>query len=84
MSRIDIEEDYEGEIRTPSRRGTYSKLEMETLASGMPVPESAIPAPGTRRQSGGAPVGRRTSTGVGAARPGTSGGRKLSDLGETY
>ncbi|KAK2601974.1 NADH:ubiquinone oxidoreductase [Conoideocrella luteorostrata] len=88
MSRIDMEEDYEGEFRTPSRRGTYSKLELEGAVSGIPVPGTAIPTPGTRRQSGSGPVGvgagRRTSTGVGAARPGTSGGRKLSDLGETY
>lgn len=84
MSRIEMEEDYEGEFRTPSRRGTYSKLEMEGAVSGIPVPGSAIPTPGTRRQSGSGPSGRRTSTGIGTVRPGTSGGRKLSDLGETY
>lgn len=84
MSRIEMEEDYEGEFRTPSRRGTYSKLELEGVVSGIPVPGSAIPTPGARRQSGSGPGGRRTSTGVGTVRPGTSGGRKLSDLGETY
>lgn len=83
ISRMD--EEFEGELRTPSRRGTYSKLEMESGVTGIPVPGSAIPTPGVRRQSGG----RRPSTGVPApresmGRPGTSGGRKLSDLGETY
>ncbi|POR31390.1 Nuclear distribution protein nudE [Tolypocladium paradoxum] len=83
ISRMD--EEFEGEFRTPSRRGTYSKLEMEAGVSGIPVPGSAIPIPGVRRQSGG----RRTSTGVPAprestGRPSTSGGRKLGDLGETY
>ncbi|KAJ6443772.1 nuclear distribution protein nudE [Purpureocillium lavendulum] len=71
-------EDHDEE-RTPSRRGTYSKLELEAVASGIPAPGSAIPAPGTRRQS----AGRRTSAGVNG-RPSTSGSRKLSDLGETY
>ncbi|KAG8416399.1 NADH:ubiquinone oxidoreductase [Metarhizium acridum] len=84
MSRIEMEEDYEGEFRTPSRRGTYSKLEMEGAVSGIPVPGTSIPTPGARRQSGNGPGGRRTSTGVGTVRPATSGGRKLSDLGETY
>ena len=84
MHKIDMEEDYEGEFRTPSRRGTYSKLELEGAASGIPVPGSAIPTSSSRRQSGGL-AGRRTSTGIGMARPGTSGSnRKLSDLGETY
>ncbi|CAK7201523.1 NADH:ubiquinone oxidoreductase [Sporothrix eucalyptigena] len=41
------------EFRTPSRRGTYSKYEIEALngASGIPAP-SGIPVPGSRRQSG--------------------------------
>lgn len=78
---MDIEEEYEGQYRTPSRRGTFSKLEMEPNASSIPMP-SALPTPSGRRQSASGPAGRRTSTGVG--RPGTSGGRKLSDLGETY
>ncbi|GAO18926.1 uncharacterized protein UV8b_03357 [Ustilaginoidea virens] len=85
MTRIDMEEDYEGEFRTPSRRGTCSKLELEGAVSGIPVPGSAIPTPSTRRQSGSGPTaGRRTSTGAGTSRPGTSTTRKLSDLGETY
>ncbi|KID85381.1 nuclear distribution protein nudE [Metarhizium guizhouense ARSEF 977] len=84
MSRIEMEEDYEGEFRTPSRRGTYSKVEMEGAVSGIPVPGTSIPTPGARRQSGSGPGGRRTSTGVGTVRPGTSSSRKLSDLGETY
>lgn len=82
VSRIDTEE-FDGEFRTPSRRGTYSKLELEGAMSGVPVPGTSIPTPGARRQSGGA---RRTSTGIATAtaRPGTANGRKLSDLGETY
>ncbi|UNI19337.1 NADH:ubiquinone oxidoreductase [Purpureocillium takamizusanense] len=70
-----------GDERTPSRRGTYSKLDLEMMgASGIPAPGSGIPAPGTRRQS----AGRRTSVGVSGGRPSTSGGKKLADLGETY
>ncbi|KAG6041492.1 hypothetical protein E4U41_004069 [Claviceps citrina] len=94
MSRIDMEDDYEDEFRSPNCRGTYSKLEMDAGTgasaggSGISFPGSAIPAlGGLRRQSGHGPVvGRRTSIGVHHAppRPGTSGGRKLSDLGETY
>lgn len=43
-------------FRTPSRRGTYSKYEMEAVlgaggGSGIPAP-SGIPMPGSRRQSG--------------------------------
>ncbi|ODA76799.1 hypothetical protein RJ55_07315 [Drechmeria coniospora] len=83
IGRMD-EEELEGELRTPSRRGTYSRLEMEAGISGIPMPAS-----GMRRQSGGVnAAGRRTSTGVaGGGAPGRlsmSGGRKLSDLGETY
>ncbi|CAK7221872.1 NADH:ubiquinone oxidoreductase [Sporothrix bragantina] len=44
-----------GEFRTPSRRGTYSKYELEAAlnggGSGIPAP-SGIPMPGSRRQSG--------------------------------
>ncbi|KAI5465398.1 nuclear distribution protein nude 1 [Mariannaea sp. PMI_226] len=73
ISQIDLaEEDEEGEFRTPSRRGTYSRLELES-SSG-----SAIPMPATRRQSGG----RRSSNGP--SRASISSQRKLSDLGETY
>ncbi|KHN97104.1 nuclear distribution protein nudE [Metarhizium album ARSEF 1941] len=84
ISRIEMEEDYEGDFRSSARRGTFSKLEMEGAVSGIPVPGTSIPTPGARRQSGGGPGGRRTSTGVGPTRPGTSSGRRLSDLGETY
>ncbi|CCE32911.1 hypothetical protein E4U22_006600 [Claviceps purpurea] len=84
LSGVDIEEDFEGESRNRSRRGTYSKVEMEGLGKSIPIPGSAIPAPGTRRQSGSGPVGRRTSTGVNTMRPSMSGARKLADLGETY
>ncbi|KAF7556813.1 hypothetical protein G7Z17_g1141 [Cylindrodendrum hubeiense] len=72
ISHIDLMEEDEGEFRTPSRRGTYSKLELDASAG------SAIPMPSTRRQSGG----RRTSNGP--SRTSMSGQRKLSDLGETY
>lgn len=78
VSRPDVEEEDEGDYgRTPSRRGTYSKLEMEGA-----VATSSIPMPGARQPSLG---GRRTSNStVGGGRPSTSGGRKLEDLGETY
>ncbi|KAK3368718.1 nuclear distribution protein nude [Podospora didyma] len=77
----------DGELRTPSRRGTYSRLELDALAagagSGIPVP-SGIPMPSsTRRQSGGTSVAtanRRTSAGGGPG--GTI--KRLADVGETY
>ncbi|KAH6998958.1 NUDE protein [Ilyonectria sp. MPI-CAGE-AT-0026] len=72
ISHIDLMEEDEGEFRTPSRRGTYSKLDLDASAG------SAIPMPSTRRQSGG----RRPSNGP--SRSSVSGQRKLSDLGETY
>ncbi|KJZ76421.1 Nuclear distribution protein nudE-like 1 [Hirsutella minnesotensis 3608] len=84
IGRMDEEElDGEvGELRTPSRRTTYSKLELEAGASGIPVPGSAIPTPSNRRQSSS----RRTSSGmpVPKGRPSLSANRTLSDLGETY
>ena len=84
-SNLDIEEEREGEFQTPSRRGTYSKLELDSGMTGIPMPSSSIPTPSSRRQSGG----RRPSTGVGrdatvTGRHSTSGIRKMSDLGETY
>ncbi|CAM1505050.1 Fc.00g106870.m01.CDS01 [Cosmosporella sp. VM-42] len=78
INRLDLEEEDESEFRTPSRRGTYSKLEMEGGVSGIPVPGSAIPMPASRRQSGG----RRISNGP--HRASASNIRKLSDLGESY
>lgn len=72
ISRNDLAEEDESEFRTPSRRGTYSRLELEA-AQG-----SAIPMPSSRRHSGG----RRTSNGP--SRASISSHRKLSDLGETY
>lgn len=75
VSHIDLEEEDEGEFRTPSRRGTYSKFDAD---GGV---QSSIPMPGSRRQSGSG-AARRTS--AGPVRPGTANGRKLSDLGETY
>lgn len=76
MSHYDLEEEDESDPRTPSRRGTYSKLEME----GVPTPSTAIPVPSSRRLSGGG--SRRISTGP--HRASISNMRKLSDLGETY
>ncbi|KAK4444353.1 nuclear distribution protein nude 1 [Podospora aff. communis PSN243] len=75
----------DGELRTPSRRGTYSRLELDGV-SGIPAPASGIPMPSSaRRQSGGGSVaGRRTSSGAGLALPGTANLRKLEDVGETY
>ncbi|KAK0639554.1 NUDE protein [Cercophora newfieldiana] len=74
----------DGELRTPSRRGTYSRLEIEGV-TGIPAP-SSIPMPSSaRRQSGGGSVvGRRTSSGAGLALAGTTNVRKLEDVGETY
>lgn len=69
----------EGDFRTPSRRGTFSRHEAEG-GSGIPAP-SGIPMPG-RRQSGG--TARRTSVGTGIPLPGQGGVRKLEDLGETW
>jgi hypothetical protein len=92
VSRIDLDEAHEdGEFRTPSRRGTYSRLEMEGVISGIPAPSTAIPIPNSRRQSGGpsAAIGRRTSSGAnlrdpaGSAKPAVS-ARKMSEIGETY
>lgn len=69
--------------RTPSRRGTYSRLETEGATA------SGIPMPGSRRQSGGGSSvtgGRRSSSGL--RDPGgtgvATGTRKLADVGETY
>ncbi|KAJ4169769.1 NADH:ubiquinone oxidoreductase [Fusarium falciforme] len=79
ISHLDLEEEDETEFRTPSRRGTYSKLDPDGGMSGIPAPGSGIPMPSSRRQSGG----RRTSNGP--MRSSISAGhRKLSDLGETY
>ncbi|PHH81511.1 hypothetical protein CDD82_613 [Ophiocordyceps australis] len=74
---------YEGEYSTPTRRGTFSKLEMEACINGAAVAGSAIPTPNMRRQSGA----RRTSMGVASAarRPSTAqSSTRLEDLGETY
>ena len=53
------------DLRTPSRRGTYSKYEIDAAlnagGSGIPAP-SGIPVPGSRRQSGaGSSLGFRSS-----------------------
>ncbi|GAW11044.1 hypothetical protein ANO14919_003830 [Xylariales sp. No.14919] len=72
ISHIEFDEMDE---RTPSRRGTYSKYDIDGTASGIPTP-SGIPL--SRRQSGGP---RRISGG--GANDGSR-SRRLSDLGETY
>jgi hypothetical protein len=62
--------------RTPIRRATYGRMDME---SGIPLPGAGIPALPSRRQSGGAASagsGRRTSS--------ASTRVVLEDLGETY
>jgi hypothetical protein len=77
-----------GEFRTPSRRGTYSRLELEGGVSGIPAPASGIAVPTARRQSGGnAVVGRRTSSGASLRDPSAgkpAAARNLSEIGETY
>ncbi|KAL2123620.1 hypothetical protein VTJ04DRAFT_4075 [Mycothermus thermophilus] len=86
-------EDEVGEFRTPSRRGTYSRHEMETVMTGIPLPsggQSGIPLPGGgRRLSGGSVSGGIPRRASGAS----SGMRSVSsatvrgptvDLGETY
>ncbi|KXX79136.1 Nuclear distribution protein nudE 1 [Madurella mycetomatis] len=64
-----------GEFRTPSRRGTYGRADLDLGATNIPLP-SGIPVPGGRRQSSGASSvsGRRTSGNT----------RVLEDVGETY
>ncbi|KAF9875379.1 hypothetical protein CkaCkLH20_07199 [Colletotrichum karsti] len=62
--------DEDGDYRTPSRRGTYSRLEAENAVSGIPMPTSAIPMPNIRRQSGGSVSGRRSSMGLRSSRIG--------------
>lgn len=70
------EEGGDEDLRTPSRRSTYSRLELEAGTSGLPVPGSAIPVPaGARRSLGG---------GAGASRRASSAMASKPDLGETY
>lgn len=73
-----------GDLRTPSRRGTYSRFDLEGV-SGIPAPTS-IPMPSSaRRQSGGGSVsGRRASSGAGLTGIPALPARKLEDVGETY
>lgn len=71
----------DGDTRTPSRRGTYSRFETEAAGT------TGIPLPGSRRQSGGGSsvaIGRRSSS-SGLRDPGGTGprGQKLADVGET-
>jgi hypothetical protein len=58
------EDSFDGEFRTPSRRGTYSKFDIEGAGSGIPGP-SGIPMPNSRRQSGGPGI---TGSGPGSRR----------------
>jgi hypothetical protein len=76
ISHIEFDEMDE---RTPSRRGTYSKLDTDGSVSGIPTP-SGIPV--SRRQSGGLSSSTRRVSGGQANDGGRP--RKLSDLGETY
>ncbi|KAL8410323.1 hypothetical protein RB596_000138 [Gaeumannomyces avenae] len=67
----EAEDEFDPALRTPSRRGTYSKFDVDgsAVTSGIPMPSS------TRRQSGGPPAaGRRSSAAT----------KVLEDLGETY
>ncbi|KAK4196054.1 putative nuclear distribution protein nude [Triangularia verruculosa] len=86
-STLELDEGDVGDFRTPSRRGTFSRME-EAGCSAIPVP-SGIPAP--RRQSGGSGgIGLRRTSSASAAGPvatllvGGMHGRVLEDLGETY
>ncbi|KAK4456817.1 putative nuclear distribution protein nude [Cladorrhinum samala] len=94
-STAELDEYDEGVIntrqRTPSRRGTYSRSEVESnfsaSTSSIPMP-SGIPTPGQRRQSGGTPSssGKRRPSGASMGGMVLAGGpgRVLADLGETY
>ena len=95
ISGLDVDEADEDDLRTPSRRGTYSRFETDD------APASAIPMPGSRRQSAVGTAGRRTSTGPHvketprpasrsgrpasrSGRPSSRIGRPVGELGETY
>ncbi|KAK3897158.1 NUDE protein, partial [Staphylotrichum tortipilum] len=61
-------EEFDGgvDLRTPSRKGTYSRLEMEAgiAGSGIPMPSgSGIPMLGARRQSAGSAAGGHVAAG---------------------
>lgn len=75
------EDAFDSELRTPSRRGTYSKFDMDGSAA-----TSAIPMPSsTRRQSGGPIYAGRRSSGVGLRGSGGDGrSSALGDVDETY
>lgn len=66
------------ELRTPSRRGTYSRFDAEGGVG------SAIPLPG-KRKSGGLAAVRRSSSGAGLRDAGGTGMESMAeDVGETY
>ncbi|TLD16558.1 uncharacterized protein PgNI_02111 [Pyricularia grisea] len=75
------EDAFDPELRTPSRRGTYSKFDIDGSAS-----TSAIPMPSSaRRQSGGPVLAGRRSSGVGLRSSGGDGrSSALGDVDETY
>ncbi len=79
-AEVDELRDIDGDLRTPSRRGTYSRLELEGAsgASGIPLPSSS------RRQSGGPASGRRSSAGPASGGQAGKATNKLADVGETY
>ncbi|KAF5020967.1 hypothetical protein F66182_7013 [Fusarium sp. NRRL 66182] len=68
ISHLDLEEEDEGEYRTPSRRGTYSSTGADS--SGIPM---------LRRMSGSRRISNNSSM-----RASVSSQRTLGDLGETY
>jgi len=75
----------DGGLRTPSRRGTYSRFDAGGDGAG-----SAIPLPPGRRKSGGSGLAsgvgvRRSSSGLGLRDGGGSGMESMAeDVGETY
>ncbi|KAL6925237.1 hypothetical protein ACHAPO_009070 [Fusarium lateritium] len=71
ISQLDVEEEEEGEFRTPSRRGTYSSQGGEI---------SGIPMPASRRRSGSRRISASTMRSSVSGPP----RKQLSDLGETY
>lgn len=83
ISTAEEEEPAETIYRTPSRRGTFSRLD---AASGIPTP-SGIPMPSSRRASA---VSATMDFGGGGRRPsitpklGKKASTQFADLGETY
>lgn len=93
---VDEADEDDGEFRTPSRRGTYSKFDPDgVVPSGIPMPSRRLSNGVMRRTSSisvsslsvsGGMIGRPSSSmGFRTPRPpSVAGGRPLDDLGETY